>query len=95
MPVYYCDYLLLYYCLIIKLIIMNNLGKLKLNELSKSCLKEREMDKIYGGNYCATVGDNQKANEGQGLCSCNCMDAASGSDYYSYRKKEAASFKTL
>lgn len=70
---------------------MKELERLKLNALSKTTLKEREMERIYGGNYCATYGDNQRANEDQGVCSCNCL----GGDYYSCRGDEAATYKTL
>lgn len=69
--------------------------KLKLNSLSLSNLKEREMGKIYGGNYCATYGDNQRYNEYYDVCSCNCTDPGAGQDYYSYRTADASRFKNL
>lgn len=71
---------------------MRKLEQLKLNSLSKADLKEREMDKLYGGNYCATAGANQTANGYQGLCSCNCMF---GLDYYTTRNEDAAYMKKL
>ena len=60
--------------------------KLKLNSLSLSNLKDREMGKIYGGNYCGTYGDNQQYNEYYDVCSCNCL----GGDYYTMRNEDAA-----
>lgn len=71
---------------------MRKLEQLKLNELSKADLKEREMAKLYGGNYCATAGANENANNEQDLCSCNCMF---GLDYYTVRNEDASYMKTL
>ncbi len=56
---------------------MKKLESLKLNALSKSNLKDREMGRIYGGNYCAFEGENKEANTGSGKCSCACSG-----DYY-------------
>lgn len=70
---------------------MRNRKELKLNSLSQSSLKEREMSKIYGGNYCATYGDNQKYNEYYDVCSCNCL----GGNYNSMLKEDAKYYKTL
>lgn len=66
---------------------MKELKRLKLTSLSKSNLKDREMGRICGGNYCATYGDNQQYNEDQDLCSCHCL----GGDYYTMRNEDAAS----
>lgn len=74
---------------------MKELKRLKLTSLSKSNLKDREMSRICGGNYCATYGDNQRYNEDQDLCSCNCTDPESGKDYYTYRRDDASIFRTL
>lgn len=71
---------------------MRKLEQLKLNELSKADLKEREMAKLYGGNYCATYGANYDANNKQDLCSCSCMF---GLDYYTVRNEDAAYMKKL
>lgn len=74
---------------------MKELKRLKLTSLSKSDLKDHEMGRICGGNYCATYGDNQKYNEDQGLCSCNCFDPNPGQDYNSIRNNDASAYKTL
>jgi natural product precursor len=44
---------------------MKNLGKLKLNQLSKANLKKREMSKVVGGRYCS--------------CGCNYQGSGGGS----------------
>ena len=62
--------------------------ELKLNSLSISNLKEHEMSKIYGGNYCALSVENQRYNEYYGFCTCICFDSGTGQDYYSCRNTD-------
>lgn len=74
---------------------MRKLEQLKLNELSKADLKEREMAKLYGGTYCGNTGypgDNFKFNEAKGTCSCACIY---GLDYYTIRKEDESYMKVL
>lgn len=59
---------------------MKELKKLKLSSLSKSSLKEREMGRIYGGNYCVWSNANKKANNDSGKCSCSCSGDYYGAD---------------
>lgn len=66
---------------------MKELKKLKLNSLSKSGLKDREMGRIYGGNYCVWGNENRDANEGSGKCSCSCSG-----DYYTGGLKSNGDF---
>lgn len=67
---------------------MKKLKKIKLNALSQSNLKDRDMNQIYGGNYCVFSQQNSKANEGSGKCSCSC----STNDYYSQGLKAMGDF---
>lgn len=61
----------------IKFKIMKNLKKIKLNNLSKSNITEREMSALQGGNYCYWSPENRDANTSANVCSCNCSG-----DYY-------------
>ena len=58
---------------------MKKIDKLKLNSLNKSKIEDRDMSRIYGGNYCVWGNENRDANSGSGKCSCSC----SNGDYYS------------
>ncbi|MFZ5430205.1 MAG: TIGR04149 family rSAM-modified RiPP [Bacteroidota bacterium] len=63
---------------------MKNLGRLKLNQLSKANLKKRELISLKGGFLCScaccyegqpggsSTGDNAVANSDNGLYSRNC-----------------------
>lgn len=46
--------------------------KIKLNNLNKSNLTEREMSSLQGGTYCGWGDENKAANEEAGVCSCYC-----------------------
>lgn len=59
---------------------MKKLSKIKLNDLSKSNLTEREMSSLQGGTYCFWDAANQAANEDAGTCSCYCYPNREG--YY-------------
>lgn len=62
---------------------MKELKKIKLNVLSQSNLKDRDMSQIYGGNYCLFGDENKTANENSGKCSCSCSSYnTQSSDYY-------------
>lgn len=62
---------------------MKELKKIKLNSLSQSNLKDRDMSQIYGGNYCVWGPENRQANENSGKCSCSCSSYMTHStDYY-------------
>lgn len=56
--------------------------KLKLNALHKEVLQKKEMNSLTGGTYCYDFNKPdapvQRANEGQGKCSCICQNI----DYY-------------
>ena len=56
---------------------MKKISKLKIGQLNKANLEEREMNRLYGGNYCAWGPENAQANAGSGKCSCACSG-----DYY-------------
>ena len=57
---------------------MKTIAKLKLSQLNKDSMELRQMSQIMGGIYCYWGEENQKANENEGKCSCNCA----GEDYY-------------
>ena len=59
---------------------MKNISVLKLGNLDKKCLEEKEMDRLVGGNECAFGTANQWANYYSGKCSCIC--GGSGEDAY-------------
>ena len=59
---------------------MKKISVLKLGNLDKKCLEEKEMDRLVGGNYSAGTTANQVANTYAGKCSCMCE----GSGVYSY-----------
>lgn len=48
---------------------MKKLKVVKLNRINTSELKERELRRLQGGNYCAYSTVNNNANTDQGLCS--------------------------
>ena len=52
--------------------------ELKLSQLSKGSMKERQMAQLMGGNWCYFGLENQEANEREGKCSCVCYSQ----DYY-------------
>ena len=51
---------------------MKKISVLKLGNLDKKCLEEKEMDRLVGGNECAFGTANQWANYYSGKCSCIC-----------------------
>lgn len=59
---------------------MKKISVLKLGNLDKKCLEEKEMDRLVGGNECAFGTANQWANHYSGKCSCIC--GGSGEDAY-------------
>ena len=61
---------------------MKKIERLKLSQLSKDSLAERQMSQLIGGNYCYWSMDNYNANNGSGVCSCDCGYGSEG-DYYS------------
>lgn len=72
---------------------MKELKKLKLNSLSQSNLKDRDMNQIYGGNYCVWGPENRKANDASGKCSCSCSSIMTESkDYYGEGVKKNGDF---
>ena len=58
---------------------MKEIQKLKLSQLIKGSLTERQESQLKGGTWCYFDGDNQVANENEGKCSCLCECF----DYYS------------
>lgn len=56
---------------------MTTLKKLKLGSISKANMQDREMNKIFGGTYCAWGAENKQANIDQGKCSCYCANGYS------------------
>lgn len=62
----------------LKIIIMKTIKNLKLNEVSSSELKKRELNLLKGGNFCSCMcspDDMAQVSDGavdQGGCSCNC-----------------------
>ena len=57
---------------------MKKIVKLKLGQLNKDSMVERQMAQLMGGNFCYWSLDNQVANDTQGKCSCLCNNC----DYY-------------
>lgn len=53
---------------------MKTLKTLKLGAISKSNLQDRDMNKIFGGTYCAWGDINYQANDSSGKCSCFCSN---------------------
>ena len=70
---------------------MKKISKLKIGQLNKANLEEREMNRLYGGNYCGWNDDNRDANDKADVCSCSCYYG----DYYgtSGLDHEASFFK--
>ena len=60
---------------------MKTIVKLKLSQINKDSVESRQMSQIMGGTFCyyGPGSDNQKANDNEGKCSCECM----GINYYS------------
>lgn len=67
---------------------MKKINKLKLNSINKSQIRDRDMSRIYGGNYCAFGDENKEANVKSGKCSCSCTNG----DYYSQGLKSNGDF---
>ncbi len=57
---------------------MKKITKLKLSEISKANMDEKELQNIHGGSYCAWGQTNRASNNDEGKCSCLCSG-----DYYS------------
>ena len=57
---------------------MKKITKLKLSNLNKNSIVERQLALLMGGNYCYWGDANQAANEAEGVCSCICY----GSECY-------------